>query len=120
VIGLIVLIFAVGNIPSDLWPGLFALGFIAVVPGVAYLVMGWWYQRKAKRQEEVVQPKLRDYGVIFLQLLPGVFLSAAGILISKIAPDLVDALGPDYLNWLVLALATLTSVVVVRRVRDKA
>tara|TARA_R100000935_G_C2767788_1_gene136384 strand:- start:222 stop:590 length:369 start_codon:yes stop_codon:yes gene_type:complete len=120
VIGLVALIVTVGKIPSSVLPGLISLGFIAVIPGVTYLVMGWWLRQKAKQQEEVVQPNLKDYGVVFVQLLPGVLLSVTGILLPEIAPDLVDVLGADYLNWLVLTLATLTSVVVVRRVRDKA
>ncbi|RNL57271.1 hypothetical protein D7003_07410 [Arthrobacter oryzae] len=119
-IGFIIIVATVGPLPPQLVPGMVLMGIIGFVPGATYLVLGWWYRQKAKQEEEVMRPKLKDYAVIFLQLSPGVVLSSVGILMPKLAPDLVDALGPDYLNWFLLALGTLTSVIVVRRVRDKA
>lgn len=111
---------SVGGLPSEMiFEALIFWGFL-MIPGFVYLALGIWYYCKMRSVEEVIAPqRIKDYGPILAQLSPGVALSALGIWLGKTHPNLTAVIAPVPFDWLVLALATLVSLIVVRRTRDK-
>jgi hypothetical protein len=111
---------SVGGLPSQMILQVGIFWFFLMIPGLVYLTLGIWYFRKMRRVEEVIAPqRLKDYGPILAQLSPGIALSALGIWLGKEYPGLTAAIHPVPFDWLVLLLATLVSLIVVRRTRDK-
>lgn len=83
--------------------GLALLAVFMVLPGLTYLGLAVFFKVQQRAARTVAVTQLREYGVILLQLLPGAVIAGVGNLI------------PNF-GWISLAIGTLVSLVVVRRI----